>query len=144
MPNETIQREEEIKTVQNRFPRPTFVVLPKEEDLPIEQAPEANLPLTRGEEINQEEVEIKEEIKREEFILNEVKAEKIPSTAIKEINQAEIEMEEEKEEQMGKKEETEEIEQLELAPNGFSGMYILITILMITMIGISILGIILS
>ena len=82
----------------------------------------------------------------EEITLNEVKPEVIPNTAADEMNQSmfplpeELETELEKMNPMG----AEEEEEIEIIPNGYSGMYILVSILMLAMIGLSILGFVLS
>lgn len=70
--------------------------------------------------------------------LNETKVEKIPDSAVQEINQSTMKLPEIKEE----KEIVSEIEKT--SESGFSGMYILMSLLMIGIIGISIAGFILS
>lgn len=76
--------------------------------------------------------------RKENIELNETKVEKIPDSAVQEINQSTMELPEIKEE----KEIVSEIEKT--SESGFSGMYILMSLLMIGVIGISIVGIILS
>ena len=83
----------------------------------------------------------------EDASIAEVKPEAIPTMAAEEMNQATMELPEEIEE-LAKPtptvDELEEMEEIEIIPNGYSGMYILITILMVAMISISVLGIVLS
>ena len=84
---------------------------------------------------------------REDATIEEVKPESIPVKAIEELNQPSFELPEEIEElpQPTKTvDELEDMEEIEIIPNGYSGMYILVTILMVAMIGISVLGFILS
>ena len=82
----------------------------------------------------------------EEVTLNEVKPEVIPVAAADEMNQSmfplpeELETEKEKMNPMT----TEDEEEIEIIPNGYSGMYILVSILMLAMVGLSILGFVLS
>lgn len=78
------------------------------------------------------------------MVLKEVKTETIPVQAAQAMNEPQISLLEDREENIILKEKKEEIEQLEMVPNGFSGMYFLIGALMLAMIGISILGILLS
>lgn len=82
----------------------------------------------------------------ENVILEEIKPEVIPTTAASEINQSMFPLPEELEaelEEMKPMAEEEE-EEIEIIPNGYSGMYILVTVLMLAMVGLSILGFVLS
>ena len=83
----------------------------------------------------------------EDATITEVKPETIPTMAAEEMNQSTIELPEELEELAQPTptvDEVEDMEEIEIIPNGYSGIYILITILMVAMIGISVLGFILS
>jgi len=109
-------------------------------------------------ELQNEELEIPENFVEPHFIvkpkesveetvtLAEVKAEAIPTTAAKEMNESMFSLPEELEADLDDTKSTmeDDLEEIEVIPNGYSGMYILVTLVMLTMVGLSILGFILS
>lgn len=107
--------------------------------------------------IEQEELEIPENFVEPKFIvkpkstdqaivLEEVKPEPIPTSAATEMNQSMFPLPEELETELEemKPMAIEEEEEIEIIPNGYSGMYILVTVIMLAMVGLSILGFVLS
>lgn len=107
--------------------------------------------------IEQEELETPENFVEPQFfvrpkstdqaiVLEEVKPEPIPITAATEMNQSMFPLPEELETDLEeiKPTVTEEEEEIEIIPNGYSGMYILVTVIMLAMVGLSILGFVLS
>lgn len=76
--------------------------------------------------------------RQEDIELKEMKTDVIPQSAIEEMNHSTIELPEIKEEEVA----MPEVEKT--SESGFSGMYILMSLLMIGIVGISIAGIILS
>ncbi|MCI8588055.1 MAG: hypothetical protein HFG40_00195, partial [Bacilli bacterium] len=75
MLNETIQKEEGIETTRNSFPRPAFVVLPKEEEISINEMNSEQISSTKEEEANPSDVAVEEEPKEEEIPVSEIKPE---------------------------------------------------------------------